>query len=102
VVRLAAPNLVLGTHEELFGPVAVVHLVEDDDEAVDLATTRRTASAVINHPALSRPELPFGGIKRIKRSAHGRELADLGTREFANRKLICVVPPDAPIGSFAG
>jgi acyl-CoA reductase-like NAD-dependent aldehyde dehydrogenase len=42
----------------------------------------------INHPALSQLELPFDGIKR---SAYGRELAD-----------ICVVPPDAPIGSFAG
>jgi N-methylhydantoinase B len=31
-----------------------------------------------------------------------RELADLGMLEFANRKLICAVPPDAPLGSFAG
>jgi succinate-semialdehyde dehydrogenase/glutarate-semialdehyde dehydrogenase len=53
----------------------------------------------IDHPALSRPELPFGGIER---SGYGRELADLGMREFANRKLVCAVPPDAPLGSFAG
>jgi succinate-semialdehyde dehydrogenase/glutarate-semialdehyde dehydrogenase len=109
-------------HEELFGPVAVVHRVEDDDAAVDLANdspyglggsvfggdverARRVADRVesgmvfINHPALSRPELPFGGIKR---SGYGRELAELGMREFANRKLICVVSPDAPLGNFAG
>jgi succinate-semialdehyde dehydrogenase/glutarate-semialdehyde dehydrogenase len=53
----------------------------------------------INHPALSRPELPFGGLKR---SGYGRELADLGMKEFANRKLICAIPPDRPLGTFAG
>jgi succinate-semialdehyde dehydrogenase/glutarate-semialdehyde dehydrogenase len=109
-------------HEELFGPVAVVYRVQDDDEAVDLANdsvyglggsvfcadaerARRVADRIdsgmvfINHPALSQPELPFGGIKR---SGYGRELADLGMREFANRKLICAVAPDAPLGGFAG
>jgi succinate-semialdehyde dehydrogenase/glutarate-semialdehyde dehydrogenase len=109
-------------HEELFGPVAVVHRVEDEDHAValandspyglggsvfagDLERARRVADRVesgmvfINHPAMSRPELPFGGIKR---SGYGRELADLGMREFANHKLICAVAPDAPLGSFAG
>jgi succinate-semialdehyde dehydrogenase / glutarate-semialdehyde dehydrogenase len=108
--------------EEVFGPVAVVHRVRDEDEAVRLANdspyglggsvfagdvdrARRVAERIesgmvfVNHPALSRPELPFGGIKR---SGYGRELADLGMLEFANRKLICAVPPDAPLGSFAG
>jgi succinate-semialdehyde dehydrogenase/glutarate-semialdehyde dehydrogenase len=108
--------------EELFGPVAVVHRVEDEEQAVAMANdspfglggsvfagdvdrARRVADRIesgmvfVNHPALSRPELPFGGIKR---SGYGRELSELGMLEFANRKLICVVPPDGALGSFAG
>jgi succinate-semialdehyde dehydrogenase/glutarate-semialdehyde dehydrogenase len=109
-------------HEELFGPVALVFRVENDDEAVMVANdspyglggsvfsadrerAQRVAERIdsgmvfINHPAMSRPELPFGGIKR---SGYGRELAALGMLEFANRKLICDVPRDAPMREFAG
>jgi succinate-semialdehyde dehydrogenase/glutarate-semialdehyde dehydrogenase len=109
-------------HEELFGPVAVVYRVDDDEAAIalandsqfglggsvyasDLARARGVADRVdtgmmwINHPTGSRPELPFGGIKR---SGYGRELSDLGMQEFVNKKLICAVPPDAPLRGFAG
>ena len=109
-------------HEELFGPVAVVHRVAGEDEAVDLANdtpfglggsvfaadvdrARRVAARLdagmvwINRPAASRPELPFGGIKR---SGYGRELGTVGIEEFANRKLVGEVGPDAPVGGFAG
>jgi succinate-semialdehyde dehydrogenase/glutarate-semialdehyde dehydrogenase len=109
-------------HEELFGPVAVVYRVADDDEAIALANfsryglggsvfsanpdrARRVADRLdtgmvwINHPTKSRPELPFGGIKA---SGYGRELAALGMEEFANRKLVCTVAADAPLTGFAG
>jgi succinate-semialdehyde dehydrogenase/glutarate-semialdehyde dehydrogenase len=109
-------------HEELFGPVAVVHRVTGEHEAValandtpyglggsvfssDLEWARRVAGRIasgmvfINRPALSRPELPFGGIRR---SGYGRELSELGMQEFVNRKLVFSVAPDAPVGGFTG
>jgi succinate-semialdehyde dehydrogenase/glutarate-semialdehyde dehydrogenase len=44
----------------------------------------------VNHPTWTAPELPFGGIQEL------RELSGLGIQEFVNKKLICVVPIDAP------
>jgi len=108
--------------EELFGPIAVVYRVEDDDEAVSLANdspyglggavfgsdisrARAVASRIesgmvwINHPTSSEPELPFGGVKR---SGYGRELSHLGIKEFANRKLIVTMGTDAPITDALG
>lgn len=41
----------------------------------------------INSPAVTAPELPFGGIKN---SGFGRELSELGIGEFLNKKLIRV------------
>jgi hypothetical protein len=32
----------------------------------------------------------------------GRELSELGIQEFVNKKLICVISPDAPDPVFAG
>jgi succinate-semialdehyde dehydrogenase/glutarate-semialdehyde dehydrogenase len=108
--------------EELFGPVAVVYRVEDDEAAVALANSspyglggavfardteraRAVADRIesgmvwINHPTSSEPDLPFGGIKR---SGHGRELSHLGIEEFANRKLVATSAPDAPIRDALG
>ena len=98
--------------EELFGPAAVVYRVKDADEAVTLANdsefglsaavyssdterAREVADRLesgmvwINQPSGSSPELPFGGVKR---SGYGRELSELGMFEFANRRLVRVMP----------
>ncbi|GAP57051.1 succinate-semialdehyde dehydrogenase [NADP(+)], partial [Arthrobacter sp. Hiyo6] len=94
--------------EELFGPVAVVHRVGSLDAAIDLAndspfglsssvfTTEpqkadrvseelETGMVWINSTSKSSPHLPFGGIKA---SGIGRELANYGFNEFANKKLV--------------
>jgi len=108
--------------EEVFGPVAVVYRVRDEDEAVamandsdfglgsavighDLEQAQRVAERLdtgmvwINHPTSSAPELPFGGVKR---SGFGRELSHLGISEFLNKKLIYTLPADVEIAGAAG
>ena len=97
-------------HEELFGPVAVVYRVADDDEALALANdtpyglggavfstdpdrARRLAEgldagmAAVNAPEAEGAEMPFGGVKR---SGYGRELGPLGMDEFVNKRLLYV------------
>ncbi|MGC2942207.1 MULTISPECIES: NAD-dependent succinate-semialdehyde dehydrogenase [unclassified Brevibacterium] len=94
--------------EELFGPVAVVYSVTDEDEAIALANdssfglggtvvsddiekAQRVADRIdtgmvwINQATWTEPDLPFGGTKR---SGVGRELGAEGVREFVNKKLI--------------
>ncbi len=102
--------------EEFFGPVALFFRVANEDEAValandskyglggsvftaDIARGKRIASRIetgmvfVNHPTWTAPELPFGGIKN---SGYGHELSSQGIQEFVNKKLVCVVPIDAP------
>jgi acyl-CoA reductase-like NAD-dependent aldehyde dehydrogenase len=45
--------------------------------------------------------LDAAAVARAVESAH-REHGAAGIEEFANRKLICAVAPDAPVGGFAG
>src|SRR6185437_9267041 len=96
--------------EELFGPVAVVHRVGSEEEAVKLANdtpfglgsylfttdpeqAERVANQIeagmvyVNIVAADGAELPFGGVKR---SGSGRELGKYGADEFVNKKLIRV------------
>ncbi|MBB1078423.1 NAD-dependent succinate-semialdehyde dehydrogenase [Limosilactobacillus sp. STM2_1] len=93
---------------EMFGPVASVYKVKDEEEAIALANNssyglgntvfsknydhaERVASQIetgmswINDGWASLPELPFGGVKN---SGYGRELSGYGIEEFMNKHLI--------------
>ncbi|MEU7338176.1 MULTISPECIES: NADP-dependent succinic semialdehyde dehydrogenase [unclassified Streptomyces] len=97
-------------HEEVFGPVAQVWTVpsleealeianghpyglgsnlwsEDDDERALFVRDVQSGMAFINGNTTSYPEIPFGGVKR---SGYGRELSDLGMREFMNAKTVWI------------
>jgi len=96
--------------EELFGPVAVVHVAQDLDDAIRIANDTpwglsgsiwATDQAEIdqaiagldvgivfaNAVVASMNELPFGGVKA---SGFGRELGVSGIREFTNVKSFYV------------
>lgn len=96
--------------EEVFGPVAAVITVRDEEEAIRVANdtpfglgasiwTRDTARAetlaarmeagavFINGMVKSDPRLPFGGVKK---SGYGRELSHYGLKEFVNIKTVWV------------
>ena len=97
-------------HEEVFGPVAQEWSVPSLEEALKLTNGHpyglgsnlwsedeadrelfvrdvRSGMAFINGNTTSYPEIPFGGVKL---SGYGRELSDLGMREFMNAKTVWV------------
>jgi succinate-semialdehyde dehydrogenase/glutarate-semialdehyde dehydrogenase len=96
--------------EELFGPVAIVERVPDLTAALEVANSTsfglgssvwgsdeaeiqrcieeiEAGAVFVNAMVASTPELPFGGIKR---SGFGRELSELGLKEFCNAKTVWI------------
>ena len=60
----------------------------DDEAEIARCIEGIEAGAVfVNAMVASMPELPFGGIKR---SGYGRELSELGLKEFTNAKTVYV------------
>ncbi|MDP6229694.1 MAG: NAD-dependent succinate-semialdehyde dehydrogenase [Candidatus Marinimicrobia bacterium] len=97
--------------DEIFGPVASIISVNNEEEAIQLAnqTSFGLGGAVftkdiergekiaandieagccfVNDFVRSDPRLPFGGIKE---SGYGRELSEAGIREFTNMKTVYI------------
>jgi len=97
--------------EELFGPVAAVIKVKDEEEAIKVANDsifglgaavftkdkKRgekiakekivAGSCFVNAFVKSDPRLPFGGVNE---SGYGRELSYVGIREFVNIKTVYI------------
>ena len=96
--------------EETFGPVAAVIRAKDPAHAVELANRSQfglgasvwtadpargedlaaeidSGSVFVNGIVKSDPRLPFGGVKS---SGYGRELAEVGIREFVNIKTVWI------------
>jgi succinate-semialdehyde dehydrogenase / glutarate-semialdehyde dehydrogenase len=94
--------------DELFGPVGCVFRARDLADAVRIANSTRfglgasawttnadeqerlareidSGMVFLNDMVISDPRFPFGGVKH---SGYGRELAEIGMREFTNIKTV--------------
>jgi len=109
-VLVDVPDGCPAANQEVFGPVAAVFGVSDEDEAVELANssefglgasvwtddlkrgervTERIEAGMtfVNALVKSDPRLPFGGVKK---SGYGRELSTDGIHEFTNKKTVWI------------
>jgi succinate-semialdehyde dehydrogenase/glutarate-semialdehyde dehydrogenase len=109
VISDVTPDMAL-TQQEIFGPVAIVERAPDLTAAIGVANATsfglgssvwtndeaerlrcieeiEAGAVFVNAMVASTPELPFGGIKR---SGFGRELSELGLKEFTNPKSVWI------------
>ncbi len=109
VVTRVTPSMKI-FREEVFGPLAPILAVENEEEMVRLANETefglgasiwsrdldraqalarkiRAGFTAVNDMVKSDPRLPFGGIKK---SGIGRELSHFGMKEFSNIKTVVV------------
>lgn len=96
--------------EETFGPLATIIRAKDESDAISIANNHRygLASAIwtedrekayklarrieagnvfVNSLVRSDSRIPFGGIKK---SGYGRELSEIGIKEFMNMKSVII------------
>jgi succinate-semialdehyde dehydrogenase/glutarate-semialdehyde dehydrogenase len=99
---------------EFFGPVSMLFRAKDEDDAVAIANdtpfglggsvfssdlkhgeevARRVSTGMVfvNRPTMVKADIPFGGVRN---SGYGRELLDLGLKEFVNHKVVGVADID--------
>lgn len=107
IIKNVSPKMRI-SKEEVFGPVAPVLTVNDEDEGIRLANdtqyglgasiwtqdlekaeklSRKVSSGIVsvNNVVASDPRVPFGGVKK---SGFGRELSRYGMLEFVNIKSV--------------
>ena len=100
---------------EFFGPVSTLFRAKDEADAIAIANDSpfglggsvftsdlkhgeevarkiSTGMVFVNHPTMVKADIPFGGIRN---SGYGRELLDLGIKEFVNHKVVGVTDIDS-------
>jgi len=108
--------------DEMFGPVGCVFRARDVNDAIRIANSTRfglgasawtndraeqdafargidSGSVFVNDMVVSDPRFPFGGVKK---SGYGRELSDLGLREFTNIKTVRIRTSGKGSGGTSG
>jgi len=109
-------------NEEVFGPVAPVSVVRDEEAAIGAANNSRfglgasiwtadmtkakelvnrieSGLVFVNEITKSDPRMPFGGIKQ---SGFGRELSRFGLEEFVNVKSVSLYDGESMTGPTEG